>query len=179
VKVLFVSPTGMLGGAERVLLGALRAIRQANPAAQCHLLAMSPGPLLDCAADLGVQTTVLPAPAALLSFGDSRLRLVSLPWNCIRLAWSVWRYVRRVRRQLQAIRPDLIHSNGIKAHALLWLAGTSGVPVLWHVHDFLSRRWLARRVLGRAVGRVAGAIAISRWPRICERFGQGLTFTRW
>ncbi len=161
MKLLFVNPTGALGGAERVLLGAIRAVRQARPATQCHLLALSPGPLLEHARDLGVQATVLPAPGRLLSFGDSRLRLLSLLWQGLPLAWSTWRYVRQLRRQLRALGPDLIHSNGIKTHALLSLAGSNGVPVLWHVHDFLSRRSLARRVLGRGVGRIAGAIAIS------------------
>lgn len=175
MKILFLSPTGALGGAERVLLSALAATRQARPATQCHLLSMSPGPLVDHAAELGVQTTVLPAPGGLQSFGDSRLRLLSLLWKGIPLSWSAWTYVRQLRRQLREIKPDLIHSNGIKSHALLWLAGSNGVPVLWHVHDFLSRRPLARRVLGRAVGKVAGAIAISnavaedlraQWPQL-------------
>ena len=37
-------------------------------------LAMSSGPLLERAAELGVRTTVLPTPAGLQSFGDSGLR---------------------------------------------------------------------------------------------------------
>jgi glycosyltransferase involved in cell wall biosynthesis len=175
MKILFLNPTGAIGGAERVLLSALAATRQARPETQCHLLTMSSGPLVERASDLGVQTTVLPAPADLQSFGDSQPRLLNLLLRSAPLAWATWRYVRQLRRQLREIEPDLIHSNGIKTHALLWLAGTRGTPVLWHVHDFLSRRSLARRVLGRAIGPVAGAIAISHavaddlrtlWPQL-------------
>jgi glycosyltransferase involved in cell wall biosynthesis len=80
-----------------------------------------------------------------------------------------------LRAKLKEVEPDLIYSNGIKTHALLWLAGTGRKPVLWHVHDFVSRRALARRVLGRAVGKTAGVIAISEavaadlrglWPTV-------------
>jgi glycosyltransferase involved in cell wall biosynthesis len=175
MKMLFLNPTGAIGGAERVLLSALVATRQAKPQTQCHLLAMSSGPLLERAAELGVQTTILPTPAGLQSFGDSSLSYLSLLWKGVPLAFATWRYVRQLRRLLREIKPDLIHSNGIKTHALLWLAGTRGVPVLWHVHDFLSRRSLARRVLGGAVCQVAGAIAVSNavaddlrtlWPQL-------------
>ena len=161
MKILFFNPTGAIGGAERVLLSALGATRRARANIQCHLLTMSSGLLLERAAELGVQTTVVPAPAGLQSFGDSRLKLLSLLWRGAPLAWATGRYIRRLRRVLVAIKPDLIHSNGIKAHALLWLAGTGGIPVLWHVHDFLGRRSLARRILDRAVTQIAGAIAIS------------------
>jgi len=183
MKVLFVSPTGALGGAERVLLAILAALRQARPETRCHLLTLAPGPLVERAAELGAETTVLPAPSALQTFGDSRLDsakqrvrpLLTLAWSSVSLSWQTWEYVRRLRRQVREIDPDLIHSNGIKAHALLWLARLKGIPVLWHVHDFISRRPVARRILGRAAGTVAGAIAVSRavaedlrqlWPRL-------------
>jgi glycosyltransferase involved in cell wall biosynthesis len=169
MKVLFVSPTGVLGGAERVLLSVLAALRQARPEVQCHLLALSDGPLLDSAAELGVETTVLKAPAGLRMFGEGRfcqsnnriLRAASMLTKSIPLSLSIWAYVRRLRRFVREISPDLIHSNGIKTHMLLWLTGIRSIPVWWHVHDFLSQRPLARRILGWAVGRAAGAIAIS------------------
>jgi glycosyltransferase involved in cell wall biosynthesis len=72
-----------------------------------------------------------------------------------------WNYVRQLRQRLQALAPDLIHTNGIKAHLLARLARPAGVPVLWHVQDFLSLRPLAARVLRRARRGVVGAIAIS------------------
>ncbi len=66
------------------------------------------------------------------------------------------------RNCVRAIGPDLIHSNGIKTHALLSLARIRSIPIWWHIHDFLGQRPLARRVLGWGVGRAAGAIAISQ-----------------
>jgi glycosyltransferase involved in cell wall biosynthesis len=183
MKVLFVSPTGVLGGAERVLLSALGAIRMARPEVQCHLLVLSAGPLVERATELGVETTVLPAPAGLQLLGDSRLkqsnrrafRAATMALRSIPLIWSTWRYVRQLRRRIRELGPDLIHSNGIKTHALLWLTGIRSIPIVWHVHDFLGQRPLARRILSWAVGRAAGAIAISNavaedlrrlWPRL-------------
>jgi glycosyltransferase involved in cell wall biosynthesis len=72
------------------------------------------------------------------------------------------RYVKALRRAIEAIRPDLVHSNGIKTHLLTRLTGWHDGPVLWHLHDFLSRRRVMSRVLGWAAGRVDGAVAISR-----------------
>ena len=57
--------------------------------------------------------------------------------------------------------PDLIHSNGLKAHAFAAVARPRGVPVLWHLHDFLSHRPVMARLLRRLTLGVAGGIAIS------------------
>ncbi len=61
--------------------------------------------------------------------------------------------------------PDLIHSNGLKAHALAAVARPRGVPVLWLLLDFLSHRPVMARLLRRLTAGVAGGIAISEAVR--------------
>ncbi len=70
-------------------------------------------------------------------------------------------YVVKFQRTIGEIKPDLIHSNGIKMHLLTsWLA-SKRVPVVWHIHDFYSSRPLMARVLRWASDRATGGIAIS------------------
>jgi glycosyltransferase involved in cell wall biosynthesis len=95
--------------------------------------------------------------------GQNRVRAgLALARRGTALGWDTWRYLRRMRQTLSALRPDLIHSNGIKFHLLSRLTGGSPVPVVWHVHDFFGARPLVARGLRWAARRAAGAIAISQ-----------------
>jgi glycosyltransferase involved in cell wall biosynthesis len=64
-------------------------------------------------------------------------------------------------RWLSSERPDVIHTNGLKAHALVALARPKGVPLLWHLHDFVSSRPVMRRLLPLLRSRAALAVAVS------------------
>jgi glycosyltransferase involved in cell wall biosynthesis len=168
MKVLFVSPAGNLGGAERVLLGILSALRQQRPAPQLHLLTLSDGPLLAAARQLGVTAEVLPLPATLQCFGDNR------PPGAGPLGrWAEWfahacggttalaGTAAKLRRRLAQLQPDVVHSNGLKTHLLLALAKPRDLALMWHVHDFYGARPLARRLVPWLRHGVATAVAVS------------------
>ena len=53
-RVLLVGPVGVLGGAERVMLDAVRALRHERPGLALKVIAMTPGPLLHEARTAGV-----------------------------------------------------------------------------------------------------------------------------
>ncbi|MCI0684038.1 MAG: glycosyltransferase family 4 protein [Gemmataceae bacterium] len=172
MRILYLNPGGMLGGAERVLLSVLKAVRQARPEARLHLWCMEKGALLDRAAALGVDVEHLPASAMLAELGDSQLHVGATgPWWSLtrRLVTSgpaLWSLADELRRRIRRLGPDLIHSNAIKSHLLLALAGAGRVgagraAVLWHVHDYCGRRRLAGRGLGWAASRARLAVAIS------------------
>jgi glycosyltransferase involved in cell wall biosynthesis len=168
MRILYLSPTNSLGGAERVLLSVMTAVRRADPAADLYLMAPGDGPLTRRAEAAGVCTARLPLPAALASLGDSRptqagpsRRLGALLRQALAAAPAVWRCVGRLRRGVREIDPDVIHSNGIKTHLLCRLAWSGRAPVLWHVHDFYSHRPAARPLLRAARGGAAGAVAVS------------------
>lgn len=168
MKIVYLNPVGVIGGAERVLLHTMAAVREVIPDAELHLIAFTDGPLLRRAEERGVRTHLLSMPDALVGMGDSsmtangRLRGV---WTVVRQGVpalpAAWRWLRVLRRTLAQIAPDLIHSNGIKTHALTRMLG-SRAPVIWHVHDFLGRRALMASVLKWASKGAVVALAVSQ-----------------
>jgi glycosyltransferase involved in cell wall biosynthesis len=166
VTVVFLSVSGALGGAERVLLDLLWSLRRARPGWRLHLLAGADGPLPRAAEALGVPARVLPLPAAFAGLGDaglsSRLGMVGAVAR-MALAYPRGRaYLGRLRRELRALRPDVVHSNGFKMHMLAAAARPAGAAVVWHLHDFTGNRPLMRHALRRYRPRASGAVAVSR-----------------
>jgi glycosyltransferase involved in cell wall biosynthesis len=62
-----------------------------------------------------------------------------------------------VRRIARRVRPTLVHSNGNKTHLLSVPLALGGVPLVWHVRDFLRDRG-PERMLVRLGGRFARAV---------------------
>jgi len=56
----------------------------------------------------------------------------------------------------------LVHTNGFKMHLLGARATAGRIPVLWHMHDFVSQRPVMSRLLRAEAKRCATVIAISR-----------------
>ena len=159
--VAFLSASGEIGGAERVLLDLLASLRDAAPDWSLCLIIPRDGPLRREAAALGVATIVVPFPPALERLGDSSGRgravrrvLSALP--------ATARYARRLRTVLHEIAPRIVHTNGFKMHVLGMLASPRGTPVVWHVHDYVTSRPIMKRVMRLLARRVAVALAISR-----------------
>jgi glycosyltransferase involved in cell wall biosynthesis len=168
MKMACLSPTGHLGGAERVLLAVLAAVRVRWPATPPHLLTFTDGPLVAAAHERGAKVEVFPLPPMLGRLGDSQLRQSGGGWRRLRLLRqaltavpALARFAGRLRRRLHLLQPDVIHSNGIKTHVLTGLARPAEIPVVWHLHDFCGARPWGRRLLPWLSRRVAGAVAIS------------------
>lgn len=137
-----------MGGAEVALLDVLASLREAEPRWTLELILSSEGAVATRAAALGVLPTVLPFPVSLARLGDASLagpnangsnRLHLLR----RLAFAnpgIASYVSKLRKLLRERRPDIIHSNGFKMHLLAAMARPRGVPLVWHVHDYVQSR---------------------------------------
>lgn len=167
MKVLYLNPVGALGGAERLLLDLFVAVRDVAPRLELGLFAGTEGPLLARAEALGVRARLVPMPAPLASAGDSGLRGAGMALHSARLLGSApqllyqtFRYLDTLRHEVKAFQPTLIHSNGIKTHLLSAVLPRS-CPVIWHLHDFLSHRRLAGKLLGLLDRRARLGIAIS------------------
>jgi glycosyltransferase involved in cell wall biosynthesis len=163
MRLLFLNPIGKIGGAERVLLTAIAGVKREMPPATVRLLALSDGPLLDSARELGAEAELLPLPAGSGELGDSQLRggrMALLLRACTQLP-AMWSFVGRLRAAIARFAPDLVHSNGIKTHLLARFAVPAAVPLVWHIHDFYGQRPLASRLLRRMRHRTRAAIAIS------------------
>ncbi|WP_338870457.1 glycosyltransferase family 4 protein [Myxococcus stipitatus] len=168
MRVLFLNPVGVVGGAERALLDLMACLRRLDSGLSLHLLAGTPGPLLDEARALGVDAKLLALPPALSALGDSALRGRG-PREALRFARSLAPapallagYGRTLRREVVDLRPDVLHSNGIKTHLLS--ATTVGLRLkrVWHIHDFLGERPLVRRALKALAPLGSAAVANSR-----------------
>ncbi|WP_163990455.1 glycosyltransferase family 4 protein [Pyxidicoccus caerfyrddinensis] len=167
MRILFLNPVGILGGAERALLDLMACLKRLDAGLSLHLLAGTEGPLVDEARALGVEARALPLPERLSALGDSALRGRG-PREVLRFAWGLAPtpllladYGRALRREVAAVGPQLLHSNGIKTHLLSPV--TVGLPLkrVWHIHDFLGERPLVRRAMGTLAPLADAAIANS------------------
>ena len=168
MKVVFLSPTGVIGGAEMCLLDLLASFRADRPDWSLKVLLADDGPLRAAIADLGVASEVLPMPLRLASLGDAGLSLgagggrLALAARGPGAALAASSYLRTLRRRLRAEAPDLIQTNGMKAHVLGTWGAPRGVPVVWHLHDYLGSRAVMARLLGWSIRRGVRGVAVSR-----------------
>ncbi|NQT11288.1 MAG: glycosyltransferase family 4 protein [Planctomycetes bacterium] len=168
MRVVYFNPAAQLGGAERSLLDVMASVLLEAPSTELHLIVPEEGPLIDRARDLGVGITVLKMPMPMMRLGDSRFRgrgrlraLAGLVPQAVAASVSGAAYVRCLRRAVQRLKPDVIHSNGIKSHVLSSFVGTGGPKVIWHIRDFLGTRPMVGRILRRLAHRARRAVAIS------------------
>jgi glycosyltransferase involved in cell wall biosynthesis len=163
VRIAFLSATGRLGGAERVLLDLLASLRQAEPRWALHLVVLGAGPLAERAAELGVQVHPLPLPDRLARTGDAGGgSKIGLAARLLLAGPAGARWLRDLRRLLRHVAPDVVHSNGFKVHAAGALALPPGARLVWHVHDFTGTRPLMAGILRRLAPRATAAIAVSQ-----------------
>jgi glycosyltransferase involved in cell wall biosynthesis len=150
MRIVYLSASGSLGGAETALLNLLGGLRQARPNHHLHVIAAADGPLLGRLAELGVQGSVLPFPKVLANTGDggSKGGCLGRGLEYVRLAPAVAGYARQLSCLLRELRPNLVHSNGIKTHLLSAFATPRRVPLIWHIHDYVGSRGVTRQLLG-------------------------------
>src|SRR5437588_11190141 len=165
MKIVFLNSSGQIGGAENVLLDLLTSLRAAEAAWTLHLVVPSEGALAERARSFGVGVTVLAQPNALARLGDagaggpagSEVGRATLARRLLTASVPAARYVLRLRRLMRELAPDLIHANGFKAHLLAVWSRPARVPVVWHVHDYVSFRPVAARLLRLSSRRCAVA----------------------
>lgn len=171
-KVLFLAPTGELGGAERCLVDTLWSFRRRWPGLRMDLITGSAGPLVDAATEAGVDAVVaLALPASTAALGDSAASgsISKLLGLVVRMMLAVPRlmgYLLRLRREIRRQNPDFVHVLGLKMQLIsLWVVPRT-VPVVWNVQDYVgSRRLISKlirwnlRLFGRGRKLAAGCCA--------------------
>jgi glycosyltransferase involved in cell wall biosynthesis len=148
MRVLYVSPASELGGSERSLLDLAVALRETAPEVAQSLLLFADGELGRRARALGMQVEVLPLPAALGQLGESSNETAGLAYamSLARAGLSVPPFLAALRGTVRRTAPDVVHTNGMKAHALA-LAAVPDLPRVVHLRDFASERPLSKRLL--------------------------------
>ncbi len=150
MRVLYVNHTGLVGGAERSLLGLLDSL----PADVETRLACPPGPLHERAAARGV-----PAVPIAESVGSLKLHPVHTPVALGAMAAAA----AGVLRVARAWQPDVVHANSIRAGMIAEpVARGLRRPLVLHVRDCLPPSPLTRRLQNSLAVRASAVIAISR-----------------
>lgn len=149
VRVLFLNPLGGLGGAERSLLDLLVSLRASGLPVEPRLLLMADGELARRVRELGIPVDLMPMPAPLASLGEFRRDRGPRARRALHLAESARvtvPYLLALRGAIRRARPDVVHTNGMKAHLSARLA-VPELPTIVHVRDFASQRPLTRHLL--------------------------------
>jgi glycosyltransferase involved in cell wall biosynthesis len=142
VRVVYVTHTARRSGAEIALLRFLAATPDRVAAT---VILAEHGDLVPALRDVGAEPVVLPLAEearglkrAELGVGRRQARAVA----------DVARYSARLARELRARKPDLVHTNSLKAGPYGSAAARlARVPVVWHLHDNLDEAYLPARAV--------------------------------
>ena len=166
MKIVFLNPSGALGGAETALVELFAAVLDARPSWNLTLIAAASGPLVERAARLGVAAKALDFPPALARLGEwgrrgsmaNRLRLGAA---AARAVFPVLSYASRLRHEIANLDPDIVHTNGLKMHLLGARCRPTRSKLVWHLHDYPDARPVTAALLRMNAGRCSAVVANS------------------
>ena len=180
MRIVFLSPSGELGGAETALLDMLASIREARPDWTLAIIAASAGPLVAKAA-AHAQSTALPFPGALARLGEwgtrgSTATRLRLGLGLMAASAPALTYASRLQRLLLDFHPAIVHSNGLKMHLLGARVRPHGARLVWHLHDYPAARRLTAGLLASQLHRCDAMLANSESVAAEARqtFGHGV-----
>lgn len=148
VRVLFVDHESRLSGGEQDLADLVASL---DPD-RVDVLAAVPevGPLSRALSRSGATLHFVPISRRLR--GLSRWRLARSPWSLVGAAWSFVGASISLAALIRRLRPDIVHTNSMKAHVLAAIpCRVLGVPLVWHVRDIMEESWLRSLLLRLAV----------------------------
>jgi glycosyltransferase involved in cell wall biosynthesis len=144
-----------LSGAEIALLRLLPALEQID----AHVVLGEEGPLVYRLLRAGISVEVLPMPAAARNLRRDQLDQAR---ETIAAAAPAGIYAARLARRLRRLRPDLVHTNSLKAALYGSIAAKAArIPVVWHLRDRLAEEYLpgvSARIVGAGASRLADAV---------------------
>jgi len=173
MRISWLSVSDQLGGSEIALLEMIGGLRRARPGWEFQVVLPGNGPLRERVEAAGATCSVVPMPGSLARIGESaaiRQRWsagakVALGLRLCASAAALPAYEARLRRTVSAFQPDIIHTNGLKAHVLGARMRLPRCVVVWHLHEYISRRrltrWLMRRYAGRCDAIVANSASVA------------------
>jgi L-malate glycosyltransferase len=152
-RILCVNHTGLVSGAERVLLEILRGLDRDK--FEAVVTCPVQGGLADEVAKLEVEWFPLPAVRARFSWRPDRT---------IQACSGLFKTATALRRKVAMTAPAIIHANSVRAGIVATLAAAgTGTPVIWHVHDTLPSHPLSSAIRAIAfAARNTRIIAVSR-----------------
>ena len=168
MRILYLTPSANFGGAERVLFDLIATTRREAPACEVTVIAGEDGPLLADIREVGAITKVVPFSTLLALAGDSPGRVAGTRRygagkfaRTIIEAVSALSYAWRLKRAIRQSSPDLVHASGAKMHLLSAISVPRNIPLVWHIHDYVSPRPLTSKLLRLTANRCSVAIGNS------------------
>ena len=127
MRILFYNHTGIVSGAEKMLLLSLRHLPR--DLYDLMVVCTEEGFLLAEASSLGVPSFPVPAIQA---------RYTCNPVTLAGYLVSIGRALSKLRRSFKSLAPDILHANTVRAGIVATIA-TLGkdIPIIWHTHDIL------------------------------------------
>lgn len=161
MRIVHLTTSGELGGAETSLLALVAGLRQAQPDWSISVIAPGPGALVEELTTRGIAVSVLPFPRVLSRLGESGDDAHGFGRRAGAVVASIG-YASRLARALRRERPAIVHAHGFKMHVLGAIARPPRAAVIWHVHGYIGQRPFTSRALRRLAPRVSAVVANSR-----------------
>jgi glycosyltransferase involved in cell wall biosynthesis len=176
LRVVVLGHTAQLSGGELAMSRLLPALDDVD----VEVLLGEDGPLLQSLEALAVPVDVFPLPRR---WSQTRREAVRPSPDLLLTAASGGAFVMALARHLRRLRPDLVHTNTLKAALYGGLAcRLAGIPCLWHIRDRIEPDYLpgpavrlvrsAARVLPRYV--VANSESTLATLRLPPRHGEAI-----
>jgi glycosyltransferase involved in cell wall biosynthesis len=153
-RVVYLDHSATLSGGELALLRLLGTLE-----VDAHVILAEEGPLVARLLAAGISVEVMPLAARARAHrrrASGLSSLAAVPATAL--------YTLRLARRLRRLRPDLVHTNSLKADLYGGAAARmAGVPVLWHVRDRIADDYLSPSGvrLMRAAGRLLPAVVVA------------------
>jgi glycosyltransferase involved in cell wall biosynthesis len=95
----------------------------------------------------GVETQVIKLPNELAELGESGGQRASALVALIFMTTKAAPFLAELRRAINRVRPDVVHTNGMKAHLLAGMLAPSQARLAVHLHDFIGARRASKWLL--------------------------------
>jgi glycosyltransferase involved in cell wall biosynthesis len=165
LRIAFLSVSSEMGGSEVSLVSLVRGLRRRVPDWALDVVVPREGPLSSAVEMAGARAHVMPLPESLSRLGEASPGgapgMLRRAGSLMLSAGGVARYGRELARLLSRTKPDVVHSNGFKMHVLGARSAPDGAALIWHVHEYVARRPLSRRLLRRFAARCDGIVTNS------------------
>lgn len=151
-KIVFIAPTGQLGGAERCLVDTIWSMRQTVPDVHLQVIVGSQGPLVQASFDAGLNACqFIPLPQRVKKLGDSGLSrslfgIIPFLIHMLLAVPSLILYLFRMRKLVVQLKPDLVHVLGLKMQLLSLIIVPRRTPIVWNIQDYIGQRRLIRHL---------------------------------
>ncbi|MEJ7783916.1 MAG: glycosyltransferase [Solirubrobacteraceae bacterium] len=158
MRVVYLDHVAQLSGGEIALLRLVTHLDEVEP----HVILAEDGPFAEELVQAGISTEVLPMPERARGL---RKDSVTAPRVQLRVVLVTAGYILRLALYLRRLRPDIVHTNSLKAGVYGSIAGRmAGVPVVWHVRDRIETDYLPRAAVRMVRGmtrRLAATVVVN------------------